>query len=82
MEERGKVVCMAKLAEQAERYDGTVPSLGLVAPCSCCVQCVSSWRSAFRVDRWYSLAEIWGFLVHVPAGMVCPAITCSIYLVP
>src|SRR4051812_36728818 len=22
MEERGKVVCMAKLAEQAERYDG------------------------------------------------------------
>ena len=45
MAERGKAVCMAKLAEQAERYDGTVkrdPSLGFLAPCLCCVQCVCS----------------------------------------
>jgi hypothetical protein len=32
MEEREKVVCLAKLAEQAERYDGKGSHL-LVAPC-------------------------------------------------
>jgi hypothetical protein len=44
MEEREKIVCLAKLAEQAERYDGK-GSHPPVPPCSMLVlQCRRSWR--------------------------------------
>ena len=58
MEEREKVVCLAKLAEQAERYDGK-GSHPPVAPClvDVCLQWRRSWRPA-----------LWGN----PCSVLCP----------
>jgi hypothetical protein len=51
MEEREKVVCLAKLAEQAERYDGE----GSVRPSVCPVLCFSS----VQCRRYSLVGGVW-----------------------